>query len=147
MGGLPKALPPGEGDVLAASEPEDDPPWRVAVLEEEPPPPKRTPNERLVIPEDATSLSFMEGCWMSKGSIYNTDKVPVAYIYCFNKKGGADVYIEEKDSNGRIVDTCRGKAAATLSDKVMRITDDGLKCGPGNGSYIPINVACRNAAT
>lgn len=145
--GLPKVLSEPEGGDLAPEEPEDQTPFRVAVLDETPAaPPARSPNERLIIPEDATSLSFMEGCWVSKSELYNTERVPVVYIYCFNKSGGADVYIEEKNALGTIIDTCKGKAKATLSKKVLRVSDNGLKCRPGNGSYFPINVTCQNSA-
>jgi hypothetical protein len=144
--GIPKLLSEQGEDFLRPDATEEAAPWRVAVLDEDPPVvPKRIPNERLVIPEDAGSLSFMEGCWTSMGSIHNTEKVPVAYIYCFNKKGGADVYIEEKNASGKVLDVCKGKAVATLAGKTLRISDNGLKCSPGNGSYVPINVACKNS--
>ncbi|MDR2459342.1 MAG: hypothetical protein LBE38_00960 [Deltaproteobacteria bacterium] len=80
----------------------------------------------LVIPLDAEDLTFLEGCWASDPGLVNSNnKLPLIFIYCFDKSGNAQVYIEEKDKNNRTTDICVTTATAVLEGNTLGITDHG----------------------
>jgi hypothetical protein len=105
--------------------------------------PQKRYGSELIIPAEAEDLSFLEGCWESFSNLYTLDNLPVVYIYCFNKTGGADVYIEEEDKDGKLSGVCEGKASATFVGNLLQIKDSGVKCPYRNGSYVSTVIKCQ----
>jgi hypothetical protein len=105
------------------------------------------PEEELVIPEEAASrgdFSFMEGCWNSSSrDLVNTEtRLPIVVKYCFDRKGRAEVTVDESDRQGRFTQTCRTTAAASYEGGVLIIRDEGSKCPDGRGYYQAV-LNCR----
>ncbi|MDR1041090.1 MAG: hypothetical protein LBR80_13195 [Deltaproteobacteria bacterium] len=129
----PKPAPTEPNPVL--QEPKPVPP------DPKPDPPKPKPGGRLTIPEGATDVSFLKGCWKSDAGIFNTSGQPLFCYYCFDGSGRARVRVEELDGRGRIQRTCTATATARMSGGKLTIRDTGAKC-PGGGNYVPDTVIC-----
>ena len=134
----PEPLAP-EPPVLAPPEPEPEP---------MPEPPAPEPDENLTIPENAlenNDFSFLAGCWASKSDELSraSTNQPIVYIYCFDEKGQASVRLEEKDAQGRHLDTCRTTATAEASGNKLVIKQNGpTMCGKGGG-YSRATATCE----
>jgi hypothetical protein len=149
--------PPAEEEALEEKSPQN---YRVAVADPPPrsndkpvdsislpslkPDGKKASGSALVVPQGATDLSFLEGCWRSASNLVNDKAMPIIYTYCFNKTGGATVYIKEEDKSGKgSGDDCRGSATATFSGSLLQIKDDGPVCAANNKSYFVTIIDCR----
>jgi hypothetical protein len=138
----PPALPEPEGREAA-------PPPSASVAPQAleaapPPPPKPKDGDELAIPEDATDLAFLEGCWKSDAGIYNTvTGVPIYVYYCFSSGGGkASVRVDELNSRGGKIRSCNGSANATLSGGKVRIRAGRIRCGGTGRVYVPSTINC-----
>lgn len=134
----PAPTPPPPAPEQAPAPPPEAP------AEEEPP-----PNDDLQIPEDAAEkndFSFMEGCWISDAGLFNRQtKQPINHIYCFDENGKASVKIEEKNSKGKHIDTCRTTAKASFEGRRLVIKQTRpAKCGKG-GTYSPATIVCEHS--
>jgi hypothetical protein len=133
-------------DRRATCQPAPEPAPASAPEPEPAPPPEPPDNKDLNIPEEATEnndFSFLEGCWNSVSDLVNakTNK-PLIYIYCFDKNGQASVRIDEKDAQGRPIDTCRTTATAEFNEKQLVIRQmSGARCNK-EGAYAPVTVHC-----
>jgi len=140
-------LKPEPEPVPEPSVPEPEPEMKPEP-EPEPPVLEPKPDESLEIPENAlkhNDFSFLDGCWASKADDLISEKTrrPVIFIYCFDKNGRASVRVEEKDAQGRRLDTCRTTASAEAGDKKLIIKQHGpAMCGQGGG-YSRATVLCE----
>ena len=105
------------------------------------------PEKDMVIPEDSEAkndLSFLDGCWASqfKDLLNEKTKQPIIFIYCFDKSGQASVKVEEKDGQGKLLDTCRTQATAEFKGGKLIIKQRGpAVCGKG-GRYSRATAEC-----
>jgi hypothetical protein len=101
--------------------------------------PKPKPGGRLEIPEGATDVSFLEGCWKSDAGLTNNWGQPVLCYYCFSGSGKASMRVEEVGrGSGR---KCTASATAKLTGGGLTIRDTGARCGAGP-SYVPSTIRC-----
>jgi hypothetical protein len=103
--------------------------------------PKPKAGGRLQIPQGATDVGFLKGCWKSDAGIFNRMGVPLYCYYCFDGNGHARVRVEEMDRRGRVTQTCTASATARLSGGKLHIRDTGAKC-PRPPNYAPDTVVC-----
>ncbi len=125
----PESIPPAPEPELYKPAPEPDAPE---------PAPELPPDRDLSIPEDAAErndFSFLEGCWASDSSELHNSRTlqPVIYIYCFDKNGKASVRLDEKDAQGRHLETCRTTATARFEGggKLILRQNGGIRCPKG----------------
>ena len=142
----PEAAPPLPELVLPELPP-DPPP---APAPEKPAPPKaeakpKPESDTLVIPDNPTDLSFLEGCWYARTGLKSTrTNMPISVKYCFDGQGNGNITLTERDRNGREVQVCRGGAKARLEGGRLYIHDLGARC-PGGQTYEREKITCRNA--
>jgi hypothetical protein len=96
----------------------------------------------LVIPENPTDLSFLQGCWYSDSHLVSRRTgLPIKDKYCFDGQGRGNLTTEEMDGSGRVTGVCRATATAKFRGKQLVFTDSGAKC-PSGSSYLPYDVVC-----
>ncbi len=145
-------------------EPEPAPPLPELALPELPPDPTPVPQKPtlpkaeakpeakpqpqpdiMVIPDNPTDLSFLEGCWYAQTGLKSSrTNMPISVKYCFDKQGNGSITLTERDRRGREVQVCKGGARARLNNGKLYIQDLGARC-PDGSNYERENINCRNA--
>jgi hypothetical protein len=90
-------------------------------------------------------MRFLQGCWNSSSRFKNPrTNQELAYYYCFDGKGNANVYADVKDKDGKTVDVCRGAARAKMENGAMVLeSTTGAVCRDGVTSYVPSTITCK----
>ncbi len=145
-----EVVPPVPDLVIPKPEPKPEPKPKPKPKPEPKPEPKPQPKPQaegdgLVIPQDPSDLSFLEGCWDAQTGLKSTrTNMPISVKYCFDGNGNGTVSIIERDRNRRALQECRGQAKARLNGATLQIDDLGAKC-PGGVTYEKERIRCRNA--
>lgn len=149
-----EVVPPVPDLVIPKPEPEPEPkpkpkpkpkPEPKPEPEPKPQPKPLAEGDGLVIPQDPSDLSFLEGCWDAQTGLKSTrTDMPISVKYCFDDKGNGTVSIIERDRNRRAIQECKGNARARLNGPTLQIEDLGAKC-PGGVTYEKERITCRNA--
>ncbi|MDR1081937.1 MAG: hypothetical protein LBQ79_13500 [Deltaproteobacteria bacterium] len=102
------------------------------------------------IPDSARQsgdVTFLNGCWNSRASLYNRrTRAPLNYRYCF-KDGQGRVAIQVQDGSGRTVDNCAGSATARMQDGKLVIQDNGQPVCEEGGTYRSTTITCTPGDT
>lgn len=97
-------------------------------------------DEGLVIPEDPTSLDFLEGEWLCRTGLVNAQSgEPVQFSFTFNKDGAGQGVVHE--SSG---DQCVGDARGALREGVLQISLEEQTCRHSGRKYVPLSIQCQN---
>jgi hypothetical protein len=130
--GIPEIQDEGEHAEIKPEEPQS-----VLVAKADPPPQvPKIQDSSLIIPENPSDLSFLEGCWQNDSGMVNSDTLlPVIYIYCFDKNGNAKIHLDEKNASGIVTETCRTTGKASLSGAKLTIRDNGVVCSRGRSYH------------
>ena len=147
-------VPPVPDLVIPKPEPEPKPKPKPKPKPIPEPTPQPTPQpqpkplaegDQLVIPQNPSDLSFLEGCWYAQTGLKSTrTNMPISVKYCFDGNGNGTVSIVERDRNQRAIQECKGQAKARLSGSSLQIDDLGARC-PGGPTYEKEKITCRNA--
>ncbi|MBQ4133234.1 MAG: hypothetical protein IJD04_05820 [Desulfovibrionaceae bacterium] len=156
----PEPAPKPAPEPLPEPEPEPAPPVPELALPELPPDPPPAPEkpkqpepkaepkpqpDTMVIPENPTDLSFLQGCWYAQTGLKSTrTNMPISVKYCFDAQGNGSITLTERDRKGRETQICRGGARARLNGERLFIHDLGARC-PDGSKYERENITCRNA--
>jgi hypothetical protein len=97
------------------------------------------------MPKGASDTGFLKGCWSSDSGSKNNFGQPAVFRYCFSDGGAGELTVEVKDSRGRVRQTCRAEAEATLDGATLRVRDSGAKC-PAGEVFPPNTVVCEPGA-
>lgn len=104
------------------------------------PEPEKSAPEGLIIPEDATDASFMQGRWLCRTGLSNSrTNEAVQMTFSFGDDGLGDAVIIERD------DQCKGGAKASMQDHKLHIDISELMCARHGGVYNSMSIDCENA--
>jgi hypothetical protein len=98
--------------------------------------------DSLVIPEGATDLAFLEGCWRTEEAKSEFGRGTFYYEMCFDSKGSADAVGFVDDGGGT---RCRGKATAALADGNLVFRTRDAYCPGVNITLLGRTIRCSPA--
>jgi hypothetical protein len=104
----------------------------------------REPKEgdRIAIPEDPKDLAFLAGCWTTGEGHRTGDGSQAVNRVCFDGRGRGTVTIDLLGSNGRVVESCRGRASASIEGKRIKMRQFSARC-PRRGNFSGGTIWCE----